>query len=146
MPKLCLGKDIGKLGVTGNPMELVMAVLLALTDAVEAAFDVLSFASKSSILGDLNGGIIVDHSDGREGGKTLSRFTPLFGAKIKYRTRGAFVRVRWPWWRRSEAATYSASDVDMATEVCMVELAPIRAHGGAASIGAVLPACIREYC
>ena len=58
---LCFGKDIGKLRGTGNPMELVNAILLALTDKMEAAFDVSSFASKSSILGDLNGGFIVNH-------------------------------------------------------------------------------------
>ena len=58
---LCFGEDIGKLGVTGNPMELVNAILLALSDEVEAAFDVSSLASEFAILGNLNGSFIVNH-------------------------------------------------------------------------------------
>ena len=68
---LGLGEDVGKLRVTGNPMKLVNAVLLALTDKVEAAFDVLRLASEFSILCDLDGGFIVNHEDGRYGRKTL---------------------------------------------------------------------------
>ena len=54
-----------------------------------------------------------------------------------------------------QAVIYLASDVDMLTGVGMVNLASIRvplcmenhiSNGGAASIGAVLPAGIREYC
>ena len=58
---LSLGEDIGKLGVTGNPMKLVDAVLLALTDEVETAFDVSRLASEFSVLCDLDGGFIVNH-------------------------------------------------------------------------------------
>ena len=68
---LSLGEDIGKLGVTGNPMKLVNAVLLALTDEVETAFNVSRLASEFSVLGDLDGGFIVNHEDGRYGWKTL---------------------------------------------------------------------------
>jgi len=68
---LSLGEDIGKLRVTGNPMKLVNAVLLALTDEMETAFDVSRLASEFSILCDLDGGFIVNHEDGRYGRKTL---------------------------------------------------------------------------
>ena len=81
---LRFGKDVGKLGVTGDPVKLVNTVLLALTDEVEAAFDVSGFASESSILGNLDGGFIVNHQDGRNRRKALGRFTPLFGAKVEH--------------------------------------------------------------
>ena len=68
---LSLGEDVGKLGVTGNPMKLVNAVLLALTDEVETAFDVSRLASEFSVLSDLDSGFIVNHEDGRYGWKTL---------------------------------------------------------------------------
>ena len=68
---LSFGEDIGKLRVTGNPMKLVNAVLLALTDEVETAFDVSRLASEFSVLCDLDGGFIVNHEDGRYGWKTL---------------------------------------------------------------------------
>lgn len=68
---LSLGEDVGKLGVTGNPMKLVNAVLLALTDEVETAFNVSRLASEFSVLGNLDGGFIVNHEDGRYGWKTL---------------------------------------------------------------------------
>jgi len=68
---LGFGENVGKLRVTGNPMKLVNAVLLALTDEVEAAFDVSRLASEFSILCDLDGGFIVNHEDGRYGRKTL---------------------------------------------------------------------------
>ena len=58
---LCFGEDVGKLGVTGDPVKLMNTVLLALTDKVEAAFDVSGFSSESSILGNLDGGFIVNH-------------------------------------------------------------------------------------
>ena len=58
---LCFGEDIGKLRVTGNPLELVDTVLLTLMDEMEAAFDVSSLASEFSILGNLNRSFIVNH-------------------------------------------------------------------------------------
>ena len=76
--------NIGKLRVAGNPVELMDSELLTLTDEVEASFDVASFARKFAILGDLDGGFIVDHEDGRDGWETLRRFTPLFGAKVEH--------------------------------------------------------------
>ena len=82
--ELCFGEDIGKLKVAGNPVELMDTVLLTLTDEVEAAFDVSSLACELTILGDLDGGFIVDHEDGRYGWETLRRFTPLFGAKVEH--------------------------------------------------------------
>ncbi len=58
-----VGKDIGNLRVrvAWDPVELVNIILLTLTDKVEASFDVSSLAGKFAILGDLNGGFIVDH-------------------------------------------------------------------------------------
>ena len=81
---LSLGEDVGKLRVTGNPMKLVDAVLLALTDEVETSFNVASLASEFAILGDLNGCFIVNHEDGRDRRETLSGFTPLFGTKVEH--------------------------------------------------------------
>jgi hypothetical protein len=57
--ELCLGEDMGKLRVAGDPVELVNAILLTLTDQMEAAFDVSSLACELSILGDLDGSFIV---------------------------------------------------------------------------------------
>ena len=70
--------------VAGDPVELVNAILLTLTDKMEAAFDVSSLACEFAILGNLDGGFIVDHEDGRDGWETLRRFTPLFGAKVEH--------------------------------------------------------------
>jgi hypothetical protein len=77
-------ENIGKLRVAGNPVELMDSELLTLTDEVEASFDVASFARKFAILGNLDGGFIVDHEDGRDGWETLRRFTPLFGAEVEH--------------------------------------------------------------
>jgi hypothetical protein len=82
--ELHFGEYIGKLRVSGNPVELMDTVLLTLTDKVEAAFDVSSLACEFAILGNLDGGFIVDHEDGRDGWETLRRFTPLFGAKVEH--------------------------------------------------------------
>ncbi len=85
MPESCVfGEDIGKLRVAGNPVELMDTVLLTLTDKVEASFDVSSLACESTILGDLDGGFIVNHENGRKGWEMLRRFTPLFGAKVEH--------------------------------------------------------------
>ncbi len=65
-------------------MELMDTVLLTLTDKVEAAFHVLSLACEFAILGNLEGGFIVNHEDGRYGWERLRRFTPLFGAKVEH--------------------------------------------------------------
>ena len=82
--ELRLGENIGKMIVAGNPVELMDTVLLTLMDEVEASFDVASFAREFAILGDLDGGFIVDHEDGRDGWETLRRFTPLFGAEVEH--------------------------------------------------------------
>jgi hypothetical protein len=82
--ELRFGENIGKLRVAGNPVELVDTVLLTLTDEVEASFNVASFACEFAILGDLDGGFIVNHEDGRDGWETLRRFTPLFGAEVEH--------------------------------------------------------------
>jgi hypothetical protein len=82
--ELRLGENIGKMIVAGNPVELMDTVLLTLTDKVEASFDVASFACEFAILGDLDGGFIVDHKDGRDGWEKLRRFTPLFGAEVEH--------------------------------------------------------------
>jgi len=82
--ELCFGEDIGKLRVAGNSVELMDTVLLTLTDEVEAAFDVSSLVCEFAILGNLDGGFIVDHEDGRDGWETLRRFTPLFGAEVEH--------------------------------------------------------------
>ncbi len=83
--ELCFGEYIGKLRGAGDPVELIDTVLLTLTDKVEAAFDVSSHAAcEFAILGNLDGGFIVDHEDGRDGWETLRRFTPLFGAKVEH--------------------------------------------------------------
>jgi hypothetical protein len=82
--ELRFGENIGKLRVAGNPVELMDTVLLTLTDEVEASFDVASFAREFAILGDLDGGFIVDHEDGRDGWEMLRRFTPLFGAEVEH--------------------------------------------------------------
>ena len=68
--ELRFGENIGKLRVAGNPVELMDTVLLILTDEVEALFDVVSLAHEFAILGDLDGGFIVDHEDGRDGWET----------------------------------------------------------------------------
>ena len=59
--ELRFGENIGKLRVAGDPVELMDTVLLTLTDEVEASFDVASFACEFAILGDLDGGFVVDH-------------------------------------------------------------------------------------
>jgi hypothetical protein len=82
--ELHFGENIGKLGVAGDPVELMDTVLLTLTDEVEASLDVASFARKFAILGNLDGGFIVNHEDGRNGWETLRRFTPLFGAEVEH--------------------------------------------------------------
>jgi hypothetical protein len=82
--ELHFGENIGKLRVAGNPVELMDTVLLTLTDEVEASFDVASFACEFAILGNLDGGFIVDHEDDRDGWETLRRFTQLFGAEVEH--------------------------------------------------------------
>jgi hypothetical protein len=82
--ELRFGENIGKMRVAGNPVELMDTVLLTLTDEVEASFDVASFAREFAILGNLDGGFIVDHEDGRNAWETLRRFTPLFGAEVEH--------------------------------------------------------------
>jgi hypothetical protein len=82
--ELRFGENIGKLGVAGDPVELMDTVLLTLMDEVEASFDVASFAHEFAIFGDLDGGFIVDHEDGRDRWETLRRFTPLFGAEVEH--------------------------------------------------------------
>jgi hypothetical protein len=81
---LRFGENIGKLRVAGDPVELMDTVLLTLTDEVETSFNMASFAREFTILGDLNGGFIVDHEDGRGRWETLRRFTPLFGAEVEH--------------------------------------------------------------
>ncbi len=51
---------------------------------MEVLFNVSSLAREFAILGNLDGGFIVDHEDGRYGWETLRRFTPLFGAKVEH--------------------------------------------------------------
>jgi hypothetical protein len=82
--ELHFGEIIGKLRVAGNPVELMDTILLTLMDEVEALFDVASFAREFAILGNLDGGFIVDHEDGRDGWETLRRITPLFGAEEEH--------------------------------------------------------------
>ncbi len=83
--ELHFGEDIlVVLRVAGNPVELMDAVLLTLTDKVEASFNVSSLASKFDILGNLDGGFIVDHEDGGDGWEIWRRFAPLFGAKVEH--------------------------------------------------------------
>ncbi len=82
--ELCFGENIGKLRVAGNPVELMDTVLLTLTDKVEASFNVARFAREFAILGDLDGGFIVDHDDSIDGWETLRRFTPLFAAEVEH--------------------------------------------------------------
>ncbi len=65
-------------------MELMDTILLTLTDKVEALFFVSSLASEFAILGNLDGGSIVDHGDGGDGWATLTRFAPLFCAKVEH--------------------------------------------------------------
>ncbi len=60
-------ENIGKLRVAGNPVKLMDTVLLTLTDKVEASFDVASLTCEFAILGNPDGGFIVDHEDGRDG-------------------------------------------------------------------------------
>ena len=43
-----------------------------------------SLAREFAILGNLDGGFIVNHEDGRDGWEMLRRFTPLFGAKVEH--------------------------------------------------------------
>ena len=82
--ELRFGENIGKLRVAGDPVELVDTVLLTLTDEVEASFNVASFACEFAILGDLDGGFIVDHEDDRDRWETLRRFTPMCGAEVEH--------------------------------------------------------------
>ena len=148
---LSLGEDIGKLRVAGNPVELVNAVLLALTDEVEATFDVSSLASEFAVLGNLDGGFIINHEDGRDRRETLRRFTPLFGAEIKHivqkhsdvsgghggRTCCHIFSFRS---RHCNGGRHGRIGFDEST---IVENHV--SNSGAASIGAVLPAGIGEY-
>jgi hypothetical protein len=120
--ELRFGENIGKLGVAGDPVELMDTVLLTLTDKVEASFDVASFAREFAIFGDLDGGFILDHEDGRDRWETLRRFTPLFGAEVEHIVE-----------KHSNVSSchcggiYLASDIDIATGVGMVEFALMRA-------------------
>ena len=59
--ELHFGENIGKLRFARNPVELMDTVLLTLTDEVEASFDVASLTCEFAILGDLDGGFVVDH-------------------------------------------------------------------------------------
>ncbi len=60
-------ENIGKLRVAGNPVKLMDTVLLTLTDKVETSFDVASLPCEFAILGNPDGGFIVNHEDGRDG-------------------------------------------------------------------------------
>ena len=83
---LCLGKDIGKLRVTGNPMELVKAILLALTDEVDAACRCVESCrvSRPFLVIWTVASLSIIRIAGICRGKTLSRCMPLFGANIKH--------------------------------------------------------------
>ena len=48
-------------------MKLMDNILLTLTDKKEVEFDVSSLACEFAILGNLVGGFIFDHEDGRNG-------------------------------------------------------------------------------
>ncbi len=69
--ELHFGEDIGKLRVAGDPVELMDTVLLTLTDKVEASFGVSSLEGEFTILGNLEGGFIINHEDGRYVWETL---------------------------------------------------------------------------
>jgi hypothetical protein len=148
--ELRFGENIGKLRVAGNPVELVYTVLLTLTDKVEASFDVASFAREFAILGNLDGGFIVNHEDGRNGWETLRRFTPLFGAEVEHivekhsnvgsshcgGTYGHIFGLR----RRH-------SDWSRHGRICFDESAVVENHvadGGAASVTTILPTGVGE--
>jgi hypothetical protein len=123
--ELHFGKDIGKLRVAGNPVDMMDTVLLTMTDKVKASFDLLSLAREFAILGNLDGGFIVNHEDGRFGWETLRRFTPLFGAKVQH-----IVEKPSDVGGSHCGGTYGhifGLDVDIATGVGMVEFASMRA-------------------
>ncbi len=71
--ELSFGEDIGKLRVTEIPMKLVNTDLLTLTNEVESAFVVASFAGKFTVLCNLNRGFVVNHEDGGSSWKSLRR-------------------------------------------------------------------------
>jgi hypothetical protein len=148
--ELRFGEDIGKLRVAGNPVELMDTILLTMTDKVEASLDVPSLAREFAILGNLDGGFIVNHEDGRYGWEMLRRITPLLGAKVQHIvekpsvvggshcgvTCGHIFGLR----RRH-------SDGSRHGRICFDEIAVVENHvseGGAASVRAILPTGVRE--
>jgi hypothetical protein len=148
--ELHFGEDIGKLRVAGNPVKLMDTILLTLTDKVEASLDVSSLAREFAILGDLDGGFVVDHEDGRYEWETLRRFTPLFGAKVEHIVEkhsdvgsshcgGICSHIFGFRHRHSNESSHG--------RICFDEGAVVENHvadGGTASVRAILPAGVRE--
>ncbi len=106
-------------------MELMGTVLLTLTGKSGSIVQCAESACEFAILGNLDGGFIVDHEDGRDGWETLRRFVPLFCAKVehiieKHSNVGSGHVAE-------HAAIYLASEVDFATGVGKVEFALMKA-------------------
>ncbi len=156
--ELHFGENIGKLRVARNPVELMDTVLLTLADKVEALFDVASLAREFAILGNLDGGFIVDHEDGRDEWETSRRFTPLFGAKVEHiiekhldvgsshcgGTCGHIFGFRH---RHSNRDKYGRICFNKYGRICFDESAVVENHeadGDAASVRTILPTGVGE--